>query len=234
MCRSGATCPAASTRARSRWSRCRSIPRLMTFTGGFDMESVTGFEIVFDERGDAEAIARLGPTEHYTMVMHAGDMAWVLPELVWHLEDLRRRNGVPEPLHRSPRLEVRDGDPRRDGRRRALRRVSLAVPARAGRTTTRSSSNGGTTATGRAWSPTPTSRASSRRRPGRRFRPRRRSRRTGERSRRLRISTPPHVRSTSRQRRFSTACSSSRIASRWRTASRRAFRSSTTSSSSSH
>ena len=67
----------------------RSIPRLMTFTGGFDMESVTGFEMVFDERADAEAIARLGPTEHYTMVMHAGDMAWVLPELVWHLEDLR-------------------------------------------------------------------------------------------------------------------------------------------------
>ena len=28
----------------------RSIPRLMTFTGGFDMESVTGFEMVFDER----------------------------------------------------------------------------------------------------------------------------------------------------------------------------------------
>lgn len=67
----------------------RSIPRLMTFTGGFDTEPVTGFEAVFDERRDAEAIARLGPTEHYTMVMHAGDMAWVLPELVWHLEDLR-------------------------------------------------------------------------------------------------------------------------------------------------
>ena len=67
----------------------RSTPRLMTFTGGFDMKSVTGFETVFDERADAEAIARLGPTEHYTMVMHSGDMAWVLPELVWHLEDLR-------------------------------------------------------------------------------------------------------------------------------------------------
>ena len=67
----------------------RSIPRLMTFTGGFDMKSVSGFETVFDERAEAEAIARLGPTEHYTMVMHAGDMAWVLPELVWHLEDLR-------------------------------------------------------------------------------------------------------------------------------------------------
>jgi asparagine synthase (glutamine-hydrolysing) len=61
----------------------------MTFTGGFDLASVAGFETVFDERADAEAIARLCSTEHYTMVMHAGDMAWVLPELVWHLEDLR-------------------------------------------------------------------------------------------------------------------------------------------------
>jgi len=67
----------------------RATPRLMTFTGGFDLESVTGFEAVFDERAEAEAIARLGPTEHYTMVMHAGDMSWVMPELVWHLEDLR-------------------------------------------------------------------------------------------------------------------------------------------------
>ena len=67
----------------------RSIPRLMTFTGGFDMQSVSGFEAVFDERADAEAIARLCSTEHYEMVMHAGDMAWVLPELIWHLEDLR-------------------------------------------------------------------------------------------------------------------------------------------------
>ena len=61
----------------------------MTFTGGFDLSSVDGLELVFDERADAEAIARLVPTEHYEMVMHAGDMAWVLPELVWHLEDLR-------------------------------------------------------------------------------------------------------------------------------------------------
>ena len=67
----------------------RATPRLMTFTGGFDLESVTGFEAVFDERAEAEAISRLGPTEHYTMVMHAGDMSWVMPELVWHLEDLR-------------------------------------------------------------------------------------------------------------------------------------------------
>jgi asparagine synthase (glutamine-hydrolysing) len=65
------------------------VPRLMTFTGGFDLTSVEGLEIVFDERADAEALASALRTEHYEMVMHAGDMAWVLPELVWHLEDLR-------------------------------------------------------------------------------------------------------------------------------------------------
>ena len=67
----------------------RSIPRLMTFTGGFDLSSVEGLELVFDERSDAEAIASFFRTEHYEMVMHAGDMAWVLPELIWHLEDPR-------------------------------------------------------------------------------------------------------------------------------------------------
>jgi asparagine synthase (glutamine-hydrolysing) len=67
----------------------RSIPRLMTFTGGFDLSSVEGIELVFDERSDAELAASSFRTEHYEMVMHAGDMAWVLPELIWHLEDPR-------------------------------------------------------------------------------------------------------------------------------------------------
>jgi asparagine synthase (glutamine-hydrolysing) len=65
------------------------IPRLMTFTGGFDLSAVDGLELVFDERADAERVASHFRTEHYEMVMHAGDMWWVLPELVWHLEDLR-------------------------------------------------------------------------------------------------------------------------------------------------
>ena len=47
------------------------------------------------------------------MVMHAGDMAWALPELVWHLEDLRVGMSLPEPLHRAARLEVREGGARR-------------------------------------------------------------------------------------------------------------------------
>src|SRR5919108_686103 len=66
----------------------RNVPRLMTFTGGFDLSSVTGFELVFDERADAEVVASEFRTQHYEMVMHAGDMAWALPELVWHLEDM--------------------------------------------------------------------------------------------------------------------------------------------------
>jgi asparagine synthase (glutamine-hydrolysing) len=65
------------------------VPRLMTFTGGFDLTSVDGLELVFDERADAESVASQFKTQHYEMVMHAGDLAWVLPELVWHLEDLR-------------------------------------------------------------------------------------------------------------------------------------------------
>jgi asparagine synthase (glutamine-hydrolysing) len=67
----------------------RRIPRLMTFTGGFDLSAVDGIELVFDERADAERVASAFRTEHYEMVMHSGDMWWVLPELVWHLEDLR-------------------------------------------------------------------------------------------------------------------------------------------------
>jgi len=40
------------------------IPRLMTFTGGFDLSSVNGLELVFDERGDAERVASANSTEH--------------------------------------------------------------------------------------------------------------------------------------------------------------------------
>src|SRR4029450_4513752 len=67
----------------------RSVPRLMTFTGGFDLSEATGIELVFDERDDAELIARTFRTEHYEMVMHAGATAWVVPEPGRPPEDLR-------------------------------------------------------------------------------------------------------------------------------------------------
>ncbi len=67
----------------------REIPRLATFTCGFEMTGVEGQEADSDERQDAELMAYVFNTEHYQQVMHAGDIGWVLPSLVYHLEDLR-------------------------------------------------------------------------------------------------------------------------------------------------
>lgn len=67
----------------------RHIPRIHTFTGGFDLSSASGLELAFDERPASEVMANLFKTEHYEIVMHAGDMEYVLPNLIWHLEDLR-------------------------------------------------------------------------------------------------------------------------------------------------
>jgi asparagine synthase (glutamine-hydrolysing) len=46
-------------------------------------------ELAFDERERAEHMSYLFGTEHYEMVLKAGDMERVMPRLVWHLEDLR-------------------------------------------------------------------------------------------------------------------------------------------------
>ena len=45
-----------------------------TFTGGFDLSSASGLELGFDERERAEFMANLLKTEHYEVVLHAGDM----------------------------------------------------------------------------------------------------------------------------------------------------------------
>jgi asparagine synthase (glutamine-hydrolysing) len=73
----------------------RRLGRLTTFTGGFDLSSASGLELGFDERPQAEEMASLLKTEHYEMVMHAGDMEHVMPELIWHLEDLRVGQSYP-------------------------------------------------------------------------------------------------------------------------------------------
>ncbi len=73
----------------------RHLERLTTFTGGFDLSSASGLELGFDERRSAEMLANLFKTEHYEVVMHAGDMEWALPRLIWHLEDLRVGQSYP-------------------------------------------------------------------------------------------------------------------------------------------
>ena len=71
------------------------LGRLMSFTGGFDLSSASGLELGFDERERSEVLANLLKTEHYEMVMHAGDMEVVMPKLIWHLEDLRVGQSYP-------------------------------------------------------------------------------------------------------------------------------------------
>jgi asparagine synthase (glutamine-hydrolysing) len=73
----------------------QELPRLRTFTAGFDLSSASGLELGFDERRAAEMLANRFKTEHYEVVLHAGDMETVLPELVWHLEDLRVGQSYP-------------------------------------------------------------------------------------------------------------------------------------------
>jgi asparagine synthase (glutamine-hydrolysing) len=65
------------------------ISDLRTFTVGFDLSSASGMELGFDERANAEHMSYVFGTEHYEMVLKAGDMERVMPRLVWHLEDLR-------------------------------------------------------------------------------------------------------------------------------------------------
>ena len=67
----------------------QQLGRLLTFTGGFDLSSASGLELGFDERANSELLSNLLKTEHYEIVLHAGDMEHVMPELIWHLEDLR-------------------------------------------------------------------------------------------------------------------------------------------------
>jgi asparagine synthase (glutamine-hydrolysing) len=73
----------------------QSLPYLATFTGGFDLTSISGLETAFDERRKAEAMSYQFRTEHYETVLKAGDMERCLASLVWHLEDPRVGQSYP-------------------------------------------------------------------------------------------------------------------------------------------
>jgi asparagine synthase (glutamine-hydrolysing) len=71
------------------------IEDMRTFTVGFDMHSASGIELGFDERERSEQMSYLFGTEHYEMVLKAGDMQRVMPKLIWQLEDLRVGQSYP-------------------------------------------------------------------------------------------------------------------------------------------
>lgn len=73
----------------------QQFPYLKTFTCGFDLSSASGIELGFDERVKAEAMSARFKTEHYEMVLKAGDMERCLPKLAWHLEEPRVGQSYP-------------------------------------------------------------------------------------------------------------------------------------------
>lgn len=73
----------------------RELPYIKTFTCGFDLSSASGIELAFDERGKAEAMSARFKTEHYEMVLKAGDMERCLPKLAWHIEEPRVGQSYP-------------------------------------------------------------------------------------------------------------------------------------------
>ncbi len=73
----------------------KTFKNLKTFTCGFDLSSASGLELGFDERQKAEFLSNQYKTEHYEVVLKAGDMERVMSELIWHLEDLRVGQSYP-------------------------------------------------------------------------------------------------------------------------------------------
>lgn len=70
-------------------------PYIKSFTCGFDLNSASGLELGFDERAESEYMSYLFKTEHYEMVLKAGDMERILPKLAWHLEEPRVGQSYP-------------------------------------------------------------------------------------------------------------------------------------------
>jgi asparagine synthase (glutamine-hydrolysing) len=73
----------------------RELPYIKTFTCGFDMSSASGMELACDERARAEAMSARFRTEHYEMVLKAGDMERCLPQLARHIEEPRVGQSYP-------------------------------------------------------------------------------------------------------------------------------------------
>lgn len=73
----------------------KELPYIKSFTCGFDLHSASGVELTYDEREMAEYMSYVFKTEHYEMVLKAGDMERVMPKLAWHLEEPRVGQSYP-------------------------------------------------------------------------------------------------------------------------------------------
>jgi asparagine synthase (glutamine-hydrolysing) len=73
----------------------KAFPNLKSFTCGFDLSSASGLELAYDERVLSEMMSYHFQTEHYEMVLKAGDMQRSLPALTTHLEEPRVGQSYP-------------------------------------------------------------------------------------------------------------------------------------------
>ena len=73
----------------------KQLPYIKSFTCGFDLHSASGMELGFDEREKAELMSYRFKTEHYEMVLKAGDMERIMPKFAWHLEEPRVGQSYP-------------------------------------------------------------------------------------------------------------------------------------------
>lgn len=71
------------------------FPYIKTFTCGFDTSSASGLELGYDERQKAEAMSARFRTEHYEMVLKAGDMERAMDKVAWHIEEPRVGQSYP-------------------------------------------------------------------------------------------------------------------------------------------
>lgn len=71
------------------------IKDMRSFTVGFDLHSASGLELAMDERVAAERMSYLFKTEHYEMVLKAGDMERAMPRIVRHIEEPRVGQSYP-------------------------------------------------------------------------------------------------------------------------------------------
>lgn len=67
----------------------KQLAYIKTFTCGFDLSSACGLELGFDERQKAEYMSYLFKTQHYEVVLKAGDMERIMPSLALCLEEPR-------------------------------------------------------------------------------------------------------------------------------------------------
>lgn len=73
----------------------QELPYIKTFTCGFDLSSASGIELGFDERARAEAMSARFRTEHYEMVLKAGDMERIMPAVARAIEEPRVGQSYP-------------------------------------------------------------------------------------------------------------------------------------------